>query len=43
MEKGDSVIRIEWADKMGSRIPENRMDVKFEYLDNTSRKIEINE
>lgn len=39
-QKGTLVV-IEWADKLGEELPENRKDVCFEYIDKDTRKISI--
>lgn len=37
-----NIIAIEWAEKMGNLLPENRIDIKFEYRNEGKRKIIIN-
>lgn len=37
----ESIVVIEWPEKMGSRLPQNRWDVRFEYIDENRRRIEI--
>ena len=37
----NSLIIIEWADKLGDSLPENRTDICFEYVDPETRKITI--
>ena len=39
----NSVVAIEWGEKMGSLLPKKRWNVRFEYLDEERRKIAINE
>lgn len=36
-----NLVVIEWAEKMGKYLPENRVDIKFEYVDEERRKITI--
>lgn len=38
----DSVFIIEWAENILQSLPENTIFVKFEYIDENTRKIEIN-
>lgn len=38
-----NIIIVEWADRLKEYLPENRIDIYFEYLDQNSRKIEIKE
>ncbi len=38
----DSVFIIEWAENILQCLPENTIFVKFEYIDENTRKIEIN-
>lgn len=35
------IVVIEWAERMGSLLPEKRVDVKFEYVGEDKRKISI--
>lgn len=37
----NSIIVVEWAEKMEHLLPEKRFDVFFEYLDENKRKIKI--
>ena len=37
----NSIVIIEWADKMQNHLPENRIDICLEYIDENSRKINI--
>jgi tRNA threonylcarbamoyladenosine biosynthesis protein TsaE len=39
--KKDSIVAIEWAEKLGSLLPQKRMEIRFEILDETARSIEI--
>jgi tRNA threonylcarbamoyladenosine biosynthesis protein TsaE len=39
--KKGALIVIEWADKMKDNLPENRVDICFEYVDKKTRKITI--
>ncbi|MBQ7132438.1 MAG: tRNA (adenosine(37)-N6)-threonylcarbamoyltransferase complex ATPase subunit type 1 TsaE [Oscillospiraceae bacterium] len=38
----DSVFIIEWAENILECLPENTIFIKFEYIDENTRKIEIN-
>lgn len=38
----DSVFIIEWAENILECLPENTIYIKFEYIDENTRKIEIN-
>ncbi|MBI2442506.1 MAG: tRNA (adenosine(37)-N6)-threonylcarbamoyltransferase complex ATPase subunit type 1 TsaE [Candidatus Levybacteria bacterium] len=37
----ENLVIIEWAEKMGEYLPEKRIDVRFEYVDEEKRKISI--
>lgn len=37
----ESIVAIEWPEKMGEMLPENHIDIYFEYLENDKRKILI--
>ena len=37
----DNIVAIEWAERMGSLLPEKRVDIKFEYVDEEKRRIII--
>ena len=37
-----SIVIVEWAEKLGSLLPEKRWEIGFEYLDEETRKITIN-
>lgn len=37
----NNLIIIEWAEKMGDRLPKKRTDICFEYINKDSRKITI--
>lgn len=37
------VVLVEWAEKMGGLLPENRLEIEFEYVDNNRRRIEVSE
>jgi len=39
LKEKDSIVIIEWAEKMGSLLPDDRIDIQFEYLDEGRRKI----
>jgi len=36
-----NILIIEWADKLKNHLPENRIDVCLEYMDENSRKITV--
>ena len=38
-----NIVIIEWADKAKKILPKNRIDIYFEYLGKTRRKIKIND
>lgn len=37
------IVIIEWAERMGTLLPKDRIDIEFEYIDENKRKITINE
>lgn len=37
----NSLVVIEWAQKLGENLPKNRLDICFEYVDKDTRKITI--
>ncbi|MDP2649776.1 MAG: tRNA (adenosine(37)-N6)-threonylcarbamoyltransferase complex ATPase subunit type 1 TsaE [bacterium] len=37
----NNVVAIEWAEKMGNLLPKDRIDIKFEYVEENKRKIII--
>lgn len=41
MNKSENILAIEWPEKMGKLLTKNRIDIKFEYLDEDKRKITI--
>ncbi|MFA6917566.1 MAG: tRNA (adenosine(37)-N6)-threonylcarbamoyltransferase complex ATPase subunit type 1 TsaE [Candidatus Gracilibacteria bacterium] len=41
LENKKNILIIEWADKLKYHLPENRIDVCMEYLDENSRKITV--
>ena len=41
VEDQENLVVIEWADKMGELLPEKRIDIRFEYIDEEKRKISI--
>lgn len=41
MHKSDTVIAIEWAEKLQNLLPENRIDVRLETLSDQQRSIKI--
>ncbi len=40
-ENKNNILIIEWADRMGDKLPINRTEIYFEYLDENKRKITI--
>lgn len=43
MENPQNIIIIEWADKMDEKLPAKRTNIWLTYLNQNSRKIDINE
>ena len=41
MENQKNILIIEWADKLGDKIPDKRIDVFMKYIDENKRKILI--
>lgn len=41
MKDPQSIILIEWAEKMEEYLPKRRIDVRFEYIDESKRRITI--
>ena len=41
MEDPESIVVIEWAEKLGSLLPEKRWDLRFEYLGEDKRRIAV--
>jgi tRNA threonylcarbamoyladenosine biosynthesis protein TsaE len=41
LNKKDSIVAIEWSEKMGSLLPKNRWEVRLEHGDGDKRKITI--
>lgn len=41
LQNKTNILVIEWADKLKDSLPENRIDICLEYLDNNSRKITV--
>lgn len=42
LHKPDSVVLIEWAQKLGAHLPKKRIDVKISYMGNSGRAFELN-
>lgn len=40
--KPDTIVAIEWPEKLGKVLPKKRIDIKFAYLTEEKRKITIN-
>lgn len=43
MHDEETIVAIEWPEKMGNLLPKKRIDVKLEYVDEDKRKISIND
>lgn len=41
MNDQNSIVAIEWAEKMGDLLPKERIDIHFKYVDESKRKIAI--
>jgi tRNA threonylcarbamoyladenosine biosynthesis protein TsaE len=41
LEDPENIVVIEWAEKLGSLLPEKRIDIRFEYVDEEKRKLTI--
>lgn len=41
IEDKKTIVALEWAEKMGDMLPNKRVDINFEYLDNNKREIKI--
>jgi len=41
LEDPENIVVIEWAEKLGSLLPKKRTDIKFEYLGENQREINI--
>lgn len=41
LEDDKNIVAIEWAEKLFDLIPKKRVDLKFEYVDENTRKITI--
>ncbi len=39
LEDKKNIIVIEWADRLNENLPKDRIDIHFEYIDETKRKI----
>lgn len=37
----NSIVAIEWAEKLGSLLPARRIDIRFEYVSDNQRRISI--
>ncbi len=42
MHKSDTIIAIEWAEKLENLLPQKRIDIHIKSLDEDKRKIDIN-
>lgn len=38
---GDGVCLVEWAERLGAELPSERLDIRFEYLGDTERRIDF--
>lgn len=43
MNKSDTIVAIEWAEKLESLLPEKRIDINFSIIDENKRGIKITE
>lgn len=41
MNDPQSIVAIEWAEKMGDLLPKERIDIHFKYVDESKRRIKI--
>ena len=41
MNDPQNIVAIEWPEKMGKLLPEKRIEIKFEYIDEDIRRIKI--
>jgi tRNA threonylcarbamoyladenosine biosynthesis protein TsaE len=41
IEDPNSIVALEWAEKLGEMLPKNRIDIHLEYLGDNQRKITI--
>lgn len=41
--EGENIVLIEWPDRMEADLPDNRFEVEIEVIDESKRKISINE
>jgi len=41
LNEKNSIVVIEWAEKMGKYLPEKRIDIQFKYVDENKREIII--
>ena len=41
LNKKDSIVAIEWSEKMGSLLPEKKWEVRLEHVEEDGRKIRI--
>lgn len=41
LKQQDSVVVIEWPEKIGELLPKERIDVKFEYIGENERRISV--
>jgi|ERR1035437_9207761 len=41
VEDKNTIVALEWAEKMGEMLPKHRFDISFEYLEDNKRKIII--
>ncbi|HUD44314.1 MAG TPA: tRNA (adenosine(37)-N6)-threonylcarbamoyltransferase complex ATPase subunit type 1 TsaE [Patescibacteria group bacterium] len=42
LQEKDSIVVIEWPEKLGKFLPKNRIEIKFEYAGEKKRKITFN-
>ena len=41
LEASDAIIAIEWADRLGDALPEERIDIEIAHVDEHSRRLRI--
>lgn len=41
LDNKENIVAIEWAEKMADLLPKKRIDIKFEYVDEETRKIKV--
>jgi tRNA threonylcarbamoyladenosine biosynthesis protein TsaE len=41
LEDSENIVVVEWAEKLGSLLPDKRVDIRFSYVDEGKRRITI--